>query len=311
MSLLTEFNRPPANTPPTWRELQALGAHGAMAGPAHRAKLMNAIGEFLGIPASGFNHGQSRLFQDGDVRPIWLLRRLAMRKVAERTAKNLARAALATAGDIMLTVVTAARENSSSLAAVGMAPIETWHEGGLDFLGSEIPRLGLPKSVTNAWKRGSFISPETGHTVQPAIIPADDQILAYAAQLRASFANNFRSHLRAILGAEAESSLARTSRVATLVWKAYSFLAPGGADYDSKRSIAAQSGRTFGSRSAMLFLASRSRSSGNELNLDDILSVAELNDVEWVRSAKVRTAEALFLERMWTVTRELLPPVAF
>jgi len=58
-------------------------------------------------------------------------------------------------------------------------------------------------------------------------------------------------------------------------------------------------------------LANRGEATGNDLSLDDILSVAELNDVEWVRSAKVRTAEALFLERMWKVTRELLPPTAF
>jgi len=272
---------------------------------------MNSIGSLLGIPHFGWNHGQSRLFEHGDVRLIWLLRRIAVRAVAERVAANLARAGQISGGDVMLTVVTAARENSSSLSDVSMSPIETWHQGGLDFLGAEIHRLGLPTSITEAWRRRTFISKETGHRVTPAIIPARDQVLAYAAQLRASYTHNFRSHLNAILGAGADDTLAQSSRIGTLAWKAYSFLAPGGADYDPRKSVAAQSGQHFGSKTALLFLQHRAESQDSRLDLDDILTVAELNSVEWVRSSKVRVAEALFLERMWTVTRELLPPSRF
>jgi hypothetical protein len=272
---------------------------------------MNAIGGLLGIPPSGWDHGQSKLFEHGDIRLVWLLRRLANRKVAERTALNLARASQVTAGELMLTIATAAREHGSSLADVSMKPIETWHQGGLDFLGAEMPRLGLPKSITNAWRRRAFTSSETGHRVEPAIIPARDQVLAYAAQLRSSYTHNFRRHVDKILGPKAAPTIARTSRIAALVWKAYSFLAPGGADYAPERSVAAQSGRSFGSRSALLFLKHRAEANSAELNLSDILTVADLNDVEWVRSSKVRAAEALFLERMWTVTRQLLPPTEF
>jgi len=90
--------------------------------------------------------------------------------------------------------------------------------------------------------------------------------------------------------------------------KANSFLAPGGAPYDPARTVAAQSGQPFGCRSALLFLAHRGASRAAQLDLNEILTVPDLNRVEWVRSSKVRTAEALFLERLWTVTRELLPP---
>jgi hypothetical protein len=101
---------------------------------------------------------------------------------------------------------------------------------------------------------------------------------------------------------------ASTSRPAILTWKAYSFLAPGGAAYEPARSVAAQSGQTFGCRSALQFLAHRTKSVGEPLDLNGIVTAAELNHVEWVRSAKVRVAEALFLERLLEVTRELLPP---
>lgn len=306
--MFADFNTAPSSTPPTSRELQAIGAHASIASVSHRAALMNAIGRILGIPQSGWNHGQSRLFEHGDIRLIWLLRRLAGRTAAERIATNLSRAMQVAAGDIMLTVVTAAREHGSSLTDLSMTPIETWHQGGLDFLGAEMKRLGLPRSVTEAWRRRTFISRETGHQVQPAVIPARDQVLAYAAQLRASYAHNFRAHVAAVLGPASGASIARASRVAALVWKTYSFLAPGGADYDPKRSVAAQSGQPFGSRTALTFLAHRAAANREDLDLDGILTVPDLNHVEWVRSAKVRVAEALFLERMWTVTRELLPP---
>jgi hypothetical protein len=62
------FELPPAGPPaPTARELQAVGAHGALATKAHRAMLMNQIGRSFGIPHSGWSHGQSQLVEHGDI----------------------------------------------------------------------------------------------------------------------------------------------------------------------------------------------------------------------------------------------------
>lgn len=300
---------PTGASAPTAREVQAVGAHGALATRSHRAMLMNQIGRLLGIPPSGWSHGQSQLFERGDIRLVWLLRRLAVKRAAERIAANLGRASQVGVADLMLTVVTAARENSAALTDVSMRTIDTWHEGGLDFLWAERNRLGLPRSVTDAWReRPTFISHETGRPVAPAYIPARDQVTAYGAQLRASFDRNFRKHVNAVLGREGDASISRLSRTAMLVWKAYSFLAPGGADYDSKRTVASQSGRPFGCRTAVLFLAQHAGSDPLRCDLNDIVTVSDLNHVEWVRSAKVRAAEALYLERLLTVVRELLPP---
>jgi len=271
---------------------------------------MNQAGQVLGIPPGGWNHGQSRLFEHRDIRLVWLLRRFAARSVSERVAANLRRTAQVSGADIMLTVVTTARENDEALSDVSMRMIDSWHEGGLDFLWAERDRLGLPKSITSAWRRHDvMVSPETNHPVAPAWIPARDQMLAYAAQLRSSFDHQFRRHLTTLLGTQADSAIARASHPALLTWKAYSFLAPGGAPYDPARSVAAQSGQPFGCRSALAFLAHRAASRGGQVDLNEILSVPDLNQVEWVRSSKVRAAEALFLERLLTVTRELLPPV--
>jgi hypothetical protein len=92
------------------------------------------------------------------------------------------------------------------------------------------------------------------------------------------------------------------------VWEAYAFLAPGGSDYRPGDSVAAQSGQHFGCKTALQFLAHRAgRAPGDRANLNEILWLSDLNHVEYVRSAKIRVAEVLFLERMLTVTRELLP----
>ena len=267
------FDETPAgDAAPTAREVQAIGAHGSLAGVGHRTALMNQAGQVLWIPPGGWHHGQSRLFEHRDIRLVWLLRRFAVRSVSERVAANLGRTAQVAGADIMLTVVTTARENDEALSDV-------------------------------------MVSPETNHPVAPAWIPARDQTLAYAAQLRSSFDHQFRRHLTALLGPQADAAIARASHPALLTWKAYSFLAPGGAPYDPARTVAAQSGQPFGCRSALAFLAHRATSRGTQLDLNEILTVPDFNHVEWVRSSKVRAAEALFLERLLTVTRELLPPV--
>lgn len=298
---------PPGIAAPDAREVQALGAHGATASIAHRRELMNRVGSILGIPGGGWGHGQSQLFERGDIRLVWLLRRLAVKSAAQRVAKNLQRVVALSGAETMLTVATTAREHSSALTDVSSRRIDSWREGGLDFLWAERDRLGLPKSITGGWTRvDPFRSGETNNYVHPAYIPACDQMLAYAAQIRSSFQRTVLSHLSETGGSSTRAQVALASRPALLVWKAYSFLAPGGAPYDPKRTIAGQSGQKFGCRSAIQALT-HLRGTGS-LVPDDILRVPELNSVEWVRSAKIRAAEALFLERLLTVVREILPP---
>lgn len=101
-------------------------------------------------------------------------------------AANLARALRFIPGDLMLRVVTVARENSGgALTSVSMEKIDSWDRGGLDFLFAEKDRLGLPRSITGMWEQiDPFKSPETRNYVQPARIPARDQVIAYAALLR-------------------------------------------------------------------------------------------------------------------------------
>jgi hypothetical protein len=102
------------------------------------------------------------------------------------------------------------------------------------------------------------------------------------------------------------------SRVARLVWRAYAFLLPTGGDYRPHSSVAAQSGRHFGCRTALQFLAHRAGASpGGRVDLDGIVTIPDFTHVEAIRSARIRVAETLYLERMLTVTRELLPPSVF
>lgn len=270
---------------------------------------MNAIGRLLGIPAGGWSHGQSRLFERGDVRVVALLRRFSNKSAARRVAQNLARVGTLSGAELMLTVVTASREHSSALTDVSSRTIDSFREGGLDFLGDEMKRLGLPRSVTRDWLalRPRF-NRETGNAVHPARIPARDQTLVYAAQIRANYQHYFLKHATAQLGSAATSVISRTSRVAMLVWKAYAFLAPGGAAYDPHRSVAGQSGQRFGCRSALQYVAAAATSGGRPVqDLNGIVTLPDLNSVEWVRSSKIRAAEGLYLERLLTVVRELLP----
>lgn len=216
---------PSGGTVPTARELQAFAAWNAKSAQSERIRLMNEICGLLGVPAGGWTSPQSRLLDRGDVRLVWLLRRLARKRSAENTVENLQRTTRFVDAEVMLTLVTAARENAGSVGAVTMQPIDTWSEGGLDFLWEERDRLGLPRSITSQWRQvAPFVSPETGSVVHPAEIPARDQVLAYAAQMNASFRNG-QSRYRQWLASQASSSFPSDGcRVAMLIWKACSYV---------------------------------------------------------------------------------------
>lgn len=143
--------------------------------------------------------------------------------------------------------------------------------------------------------------------VYPEQIPAHDQMLAYAAQISASFRNNFEQNLRNEFGDQAQAALLDASRPALLIWQAYAFLAPGGGPFKPKVRLREQLGRPFGHRSALSYYAHEAKNASRPPSLDDIVTDHSLDHLEWVRSAKTRAAETLFLERLLKRARELLP----
>lgn len=302
-----DADAPPGPVVPSAPELEAIGVIGHDIGRAARVTLMNQVGAALGVPSGGW-HGQARLFEHGDIRLASLLTRLVNHHQARLIADNLARAARYVHVNLLLTLVSAAREFDRSLTATGNRLVETYHQGGLDFLWENRRRLGLPNAVIGHWKeKPAFENRETGNLVHPARIPAHDQLTAYAAQIGSSFLHSFHHNLTRDFGDQAATALARASRMALLVWQAYAFLAPGGTPYDPRRQLSTQLGQHFGNGSALGYFASKAREEGRTPTLDDVLSSHDLDHLEWLRSAKTRAAETLFLERLLVRARELLP----
>ena len=292
---------------PSAREIEAMGVIGLDAGKSVRATLMNQIGTYLGIPRGGW-HGQAKLFEGDDIRLRALLVRFTSEKQAKLIADNLDRAGRYVHVNLILALVSAAREFDRSLSATGTKLVETYHAGGLDYLWENKKRLGLPHSVTKTWKPvEEFTNPETMHPVHPAQIPAHDQLMAYGAQISASFTHNFQSNLNHAFGDQAAPAMARGSRMALLVWQAYAFLAPGGSPYDPKKKLGAQLGQNFGHASALGYYAAKAKEEKRAPSLDDILTDHGLDHLEWIRSAKTRAAETLFLELLLKHARQILP----
>jgi hypothetical protein len=100
---------------------------------AGRVALMDQIGAGLAIPHGGW-HGQARLLDGSDLRLRWLLKRLSKEHDAKLVADNLARAGRYVDVNLMLAMVSAAREADRSLTATGTSMIDTFNEGGLDYL---------------------------------------------------------------------------------------------------------------------------------------------------------------------------------
>ena len=291
---------------PNAKEVFAAGVLGLDLRRVGRVALMNLIGAALGIPAGGWHHGQARLFEGDDVRLRALLAKMANEHEAKLIANNLDRAGRYTHVNIFLALAIAAREHHQAVTATGSNLINSFQEGGLDYLWDEKKKLGLPHSVTRTWQPAvPILNPESMHEVHPARIPAHDQMLVYAAQIGASFNLNFKQALASQFGADADPALARATRISLLVWQVYAFLAPGGEAYDGKKTLGAQLGQNFGSRTALGYVAYSASAASVKPDLDLILRDRHLNQTEWVRSAKTRAAETLFFERLFRRAREL------
>lgn len=204
--------------------------------------------------------------------------------------------------------VMAMSPSNGRASPMGTSLIETYHSGGLDYLGDTRKKLGLPRAVTDQWEDvRPFRNRETGNFVHPAMIPAHDQLMAYAAQIGSAFTHQFQDSLRVEFGPAAAAALAGASRLALVVWQAYAFLAPGGTPYNPGKPLRDQLGQHFGQRSALGYFAHKAKNPARSPTLDDIITEGGLEHLEWVRSAKTRAAETFFIEQLLKRARVLLP----
>ena len=270
----------------------------------------------LQVPVGGWAHGQSNLFEKGDIRLRGVLALMTDEGAARHLAINLASAARYVDGNHLLTLVTAQREHASSLTAHSDALVDSFWEGGLDHLGDNKNQLGLPRRVTDGWRDiRPYDNPDAARTpgkkipkVHPAFIHARDQMLIYAAQINTSYSHAFHKYLEAALGSsEANTTLALASRVGRLCWQAFSFLAPGGDEFDPRKGLREQAQQHFGIRTALQYLVHRARVADPKapIDLDQIFRDSTLNVSAWIRSCKIRVVETLFLERLLTTVRDL------
>ena len=255
------------------------------------------------------------MFVRNDIRLVGLLRRLTNPRYAANVEKNLGNASRYIDVEMLLTLAVAAREYSESVGATGTAMIETFHQGGMDHLGKNKDKLGLPHTVTNRWQAVQpYPNAEIpnknppgqppSNMIYPAMIPAEDQVMAYAAQMKTSFTNAFNKFWRSLPADEYPRWIG--CRVALMVWRAYAFLAPGGSDFDTKLGLAQQLGQGFGVHKALGYLR-HTATPGDGKQLDRIVSDSGLNQSEWIRIAKVRVAEALYVEYVLQNLRGVSP----
>ena len=270
---------------------------GVHMGWERRIARMQEIGARFGVPPAGFPTGQSRIYVDGDIRFEGLLRVLSRRGPSNSAAANLRRTAQLVDMNIFLVLSTTAREYDVAVTARGSERKDSFRWGGLDFLDKKKNRLGLPKSIVDAWTTlAPYDNPETGNTVFPSEIPVRDQILGYAALTRLSFVD-FQAHVRQEIGAsEGQSLFDALSEDAKTVWQAYSFVAPGGTPFDPKKGP--QHGQKFGVNTAFGYLRYLASQAGVPFSMNTILTTASIHHTDYVKIAKARAMEAAFFEQL-------------
>lgn len=305
-------------TSPTAAQVRAMGTLGMAFGPTGRVAAINDIGVNLHVPRGAWPRAQAKLFENDDIRlygrdgGVFAL--MTHDTASKHIAENLASVARSCDANVLLTMVTAQREHATSITASGAKMVDSFWEGGLDHLWTSKDHLGLPKAITSGWKKITpYFNPDfhPGHgrvpkKVHPASIPARDQIVAYGGQIGTSF-DGFKSIVGKQLGTDAGSALSRLSRIGQLVWQAYAFLAPGGNPFDPKHSLGSQIHQGFGIVTALGYIvqAARAGNPGSVVDLDRVFWDETLNHSAWIQSAKVRTIEALFLERLFAAVSQL------
>jgi hypothetical protein len=278
--------------------IQAAAQAGRDLGKNGRVALMQTIGERFGIPHEGFSTGQSRIYDKDDIRFEQTLRVLSRTVSSRAAAANLKRAMeLVPEVDSLLVLTTTAREYHPGLTSRGSEKVDSFRDGGLDFLDDVKNRLGLPKSIVGNWEHiPPYRSDETENLVHPSMIPVRDQILGYAALTRLSF-KNFCTFVKSEEGeARGQALLDCLSRDARAVWQAYSFLCPVGSRFDPKEGP--KHGQKFGVNSAFGYLRHLASTTRMPFDMNAILTTPALHHTDYVKIAKARALEAAFFQHL-------------
>ena len=241
---------------------------------------------------------------------------------ASRLVANYARAEPIYSDLAMLTVVVL-REHDSGLLATSTHRIDTYEEGGLDQLAREMRRMEfLPADIQARWIPAvpGKATERVTRVVHPALIPARDQMIAYAAMLRRR-ENIFRGHVRNLLPTRGASMLAAMTVPERRVWTQLAFGRQGGhafrpARNEHRAALAAEAHQFAGNHAGLvtvlgaLAYADSQQSAGNTFTryqptLGSILDNEIFSNMASVRIARVRAVEADVLERL-----RLLPPAS-
>ncbi|QJD82970.1 SpvB/TcaC N-terminal domain-containing protein [Cohnella herbarum] len=286
-------------------QIQRAARFGSKMSKQERKDRMYPLLEKYGIPKEGFADEISNLYdKDKDVRLVGLLRVLSReaykkekQKPSEYAAINVNRAAnIVKEISPLLSMMIAAREHVSSITASGEEKkVNTFAEGGIDHLSTNMGKFRLVSKITSNWTvLSSQDNPETSKKVYPAEIPTQDEVLAYAAQTRHSY-EQFEVQVKDRLGERGgDRALNQLSYEARQVWQSYAFLAPGGAVYNP--SAKSQHGQNYGVKTALGYLIHKAETSGSEVDLNTILTDTDFNLTDYVKIAKVRAVEADFME---------------
>lgn len=272
-------------------------AHLDTAGGRAMAAALEADAPRFGVPPGGFS-GQTNLYGGSDLPVAWWTLRGALgdpagrsepsERAAARMADDLGRATMVTDDPALLLAVTMREHPSAWTAGRGEDRVETFNEGGLDYLGDHLGAIlaRVPREArTGSWEVGPAIeSGETGEMVHPAVIPAADQLVAYAAELERA-EDTFEALVTEVYGADAERALASLSTDERRAWIQFTFGRPG-------RTHAADleiSDRAFSANAALELL----HGEGNT----DLGAI--LDDPRFAANASVRRARTTALEAHW------------
>lgn len=281
-------------------------AHQRLADPATARAMIESHRDELGVPPGGFD-GQVDLEQGGRPRLSSAMARLRPEGAREALDANLERASQIFADPGLLLAVTM-REHPSSWTARSLGRIDSYAQGGLDHLGTDIDRMhGLvPESTLRRWvAEDPARGVENGrtHAIRSASIPSRDQLDAYAATL-ALRERTFESHVREVFGDRADAMLATLSIDARRAWVQATFGRPGRTHYDAEHGRFQRTEAHDGHRGhelpsaygALERIASEAQRTGTEPTLDAIFTDPMLARYATFQRARTTALEARVID---------------
>jgi hypothetical protein len=280
-------------------------------------KLSSVLRKQLHIPEpSGNGPDGWRVRSGGSVRRIGLLRRLdgqwvptvermrqrldpastegaELRECAQRQFDALSQVDARLDASLVLAV--AMRESGAGVVSLRASRVNTYHFGGLDFIGDALSRgrLRLPSGYGSRWvpeRDDPAHVNEHGRRRRAAFIPRNELLVAYGVVLQRR-RQIFEGHVRDIFGDEAEAMLASLSQTARRAWIQISFGGPYGSTFRPGRTY----GPNFGVRTA-LGMMRYEIAEGRAASLDDVLNNEALRRYTRVRRGVVTAAEATLFD---------------